>query len=579
MKKRIFAMLALLALLVLGLGGCRKAPKAKHMVVSAPDQVIGSTFNPEGMQVYIILDTGQIAESKVYNTKVEKSTNEQAAAAGVHVVTIEDVNYHTTAKFKVIITPDGETSTLPEEENFLVIRYEVERNEKNQIISAPFSHQRGYTFDEEKARENVNITKVVDGGSGAAIESAVEEYNLIPQKIKTEETKITYNNLKFDEEKGQYEPLYKQEKYRVLIEADGITDKETGSYYVQVVGGLRPIHKKSFGWFDVIVLPISAIIRGFAFGGNFGVGILFATIIVRSLAWPIYAKTNDMSARMAEAQPELERIQNKYRGREDKESKQQMQLETMKVYKKYKIGMGSFLLPFIQMPIFIAMYQAVTRVIIPGGYFADHFTKMTFLGIDLTIGGHWTSYLLAVIVVFTMGLLQWISSRKPTYLKNTHKETAKVEDKAKKSNKTMYIISGIMMIMMFFFSIRNNALALYWVFGNLFSIGQTLIHKRLQKVKYLNKQEATLGGVLEADVPYSKLSREEKKEINRRRREREKANREQARQEKKRKREEKRKEREAKKAAKKAEKAQQSEVEVEKESSTTDNDTGGGKEE
>ena len=58
------------------------------------------------------------------------------------------------------------------------------------------------------------------------------------------------------------------------------------------------------------------------FGNNFGIGIIITTIIIRTIAWPIYAKSNDLSIKMAIAQPEIARIQAKYANRKDRESQQ-----------------------------------------------------------------------------------------------------------------------------------------------------------------------------------------------------------------------------------------------------------------
>ena len=95
-----------------------------------------------------------------------------------------------------------------------------------------------------------------------------------------------------------------------------------------------------FGY--ILVWPIAWVMHliGSIFpSANFAWGLLFVTLIVRTLAWPIYAKTNDMSVKMALAQPEMNRIQAKYANRQDPQSKQRMQQEMMAVYKKYKINL------------------------------------------------------------------------------------------------------------------------------------------------------------------------------------------------------------------------------------------------
>ena len=98
------------------------------------------------------------------------------------------------------------------------------------------------------------------------------------------------------------------------------------------------------------------------FGGFYIIGLLITTILVRTIAWPIYAKTNDMTLKMQLMQPELNKIQEKYATRQDDRSKQMMQMEMAQLYKKYKVGLSGCLMPFLQFPIFMAIYRAVSRI-------------------------------------------------------------------------------------------------------------------------------------------------------------------------------------------------------------------------
>ena len=62
-------------------------------------------------------------------------------------------------------------------------------------------------------------------------------------------------------------------------------------------------------------------------------------------------------------QPELNRIQEKYRGKKDQVSQQKMLDETNAVYEKYGVSqMGSCLQLLIQMPILFALYQVIYRI-------------------------------------------------------------------------------------------------------------------------------------------------------------------------------------------------------------------------
>src|SRR5690606_23845738 len=106
-------------------------------------------------------------------------------------------------------------------------------------------------------------------------------------------------------------------------------------------------------WDFALIIPISFIMSFFGglFGLNsFAIGIIFATIIVRTLAWPIYAKTNDMSIKMAVAQPEMAKLQQKYQMRKDPASQQKMQMEMMALYKKHGISILGCFTPLMQMP-------------------------------------------------------------------------------------------------------------------------------------------------------------------------------------------------------------------------------------
>src|SRR5690606_37532877 len=121
--------------------------------------------------------------------------------------------------------------------------------------------------------------------------------------------------------------------------------------------------------------------------GHYGVVIILATIIVRTLAWPIYAKTNDLSLKMQLVGPEQAKLEAKYEGKTDPESMQRKQMEMMQLYKKYGIGLGGCLLPFIQFPIFIAFFQTLQRVPLTrnGDYpLAFGCVKGKFLGVEVS---------------------------------------------------------------------------------------------------------------------------------------------------------------------------------------------------
>lgn len=270
----------------------------------------------------------------------------------------------------------------------------------------------------------------------------------------------------------------------------------TETFEVYVAGGEKPISTKDAGIFDyILVIPVAFIMNFFAslMGNSFALGILFTTLVVRTLAWPIYAKSNDMTMKMNLAQPDMQRVQAKYANRKDPQSQQMQQMEMMQVYKKHKINVFGCLMPFLQMPIFIAMYGVVRRISLESGMYADSVSNTNFLGINLSnTNDGITALALAAVVGATMFLLQKISMKKPSYAKNTYKHNANPQ--AQQTEKTMKFVSYFMVIMMMFISYQSNALALYWVFGNIYSLVQTLFNRNLNEKKHAKLQEKQLLG-------------------------------------------------------------------------------------
>ncbi len=280
-------------------------------------------------------------------------------------------------------------------------------------------------------------------------------------------------------------------QYQVSISYGGVTE----SLSVYVVGGEKPISTQDANIFDwIFVIPISYIMAFFGgiMGNSFALAILFTTIIVRTLAWPIYAKSNDMSLKMNIAQPDMQRVQAKYATRKDPASQQQMQMEMMQVYKKHGISMLGCLFPFLQMPIFIAMFGVVRRIPVEGGMFVESIRNTSFLGINLANGNDGIiGMILAGIVGATMFLLQWISQKKPSYTKKTSTHN---NPQAAQTEKTMKYMMYFMIVMMVFASYQSNALALYWIFGNIYSLGQTMVNRKMAEKKHLRLQEKQILG-------------------------------------------------------------------------------------
>jgi YidC/Oxa1 family membrane protein insertase len=248
-------------------------------------------------------------------------------------------------------------------------------------------------------------------------------------------------------------------------------------------GGWLPVQ-----WLVTQVAELLYLISKF-FGGYYWVGLIVTTLLVRTIGWPIYAKSNQTTSNMQMAQPELTKLQEKYKGRTDEASQRKMQAEQMEIYKRYGINPLGCLLPFAQMPIFIAMYQVVRRVpksiVIAEGLKNYSDLKFNFLWID-NLGEADPYYILPILVGVLMFLYQRYSMKKPEYLNN------KKYDKtgpASQSESTMKMMSYFMVIMLVYIAIGNAGIALYWIIGNGYQFVQTYFNRKSSYKKYILNQE------------------------------------------------------------------------------------------
>ena len=96
---------------------------------------------------------------------------------------------------------------------------------------------------------------------------------------------------------------------------------------------------------------------------NLGLCIIIFTIIIYAFMTPLQIKQQKFSKMNTIMQPELQKIQKKYKGKKDQNSQMKMQEETMAVYEKYGVSpTGSCLQLLIQMPIFFALYQVIIKI-------------------------------------------------------------------------------------------------------------------------------------------------------------------------------------------------------------------------
>lgn len=232
---------------------------------------------------------------------------------------------------------------------------------------------------------------------------------------------------------------------------------------------MKVYDKKAYNglWVQLFVRPLAWVIINIGkLLGNYGVSVMVIGIIIRLIMMPFSAKTIKQQESLKKAQPELERIEKKYKDRTDQEAMMQKSQETLAIYKKYNVNpMSSCLVSFIQLPLFFAFLEAINRV---PAIFENNFWKFQ-LGttplVGIKEGNYYYIILIVLIVLFTA------LSFKMTMSQTSATTESGIQSKYMMIFMTVFI--GIASIQL------PSAIALYWVVTNAFNVFQTILFKKV----------------------------------------------------------------------------------------------------
>lgn len=233
-------------------------------------------------------------------------------------------------------------------------------------------------------------------------------------------------------------------------------------------------------WGRAVYLLAQLIVQlGRLMGNNIGWGLVLATLIIRGAMIPLYRKQIKTTEAMNKIQPEMKKIQNKYKkfDKSDREAQMRQQQELSALYKRHGVNPFAGCLPLlIQMPILFAFYDAIRGLLINGTYTNEvanagllNLTNginmsQTFLGFDLG----------ARVILFAIlaGLTTWLSTKLGMI------GAPQTEGTAADVTKSMLVVMPVMIFVMGL--TLPGALSIYWLVGNLVTIFQTLYFKRDQ---------------------------------------------------------------------------------------------------
>lgn len=225
-------------------------------------------------------------------------------------------------------------------------------------------------------------------------------------------------------------------------------------------------------WTSIFVKPLAwVIIQISNLFKSSGIAIIITCLLIRAILFPITKKTAMQSELMKKAQPELNKLEKKYQGKDSEEDQTRKAQEMLMIYQKYKINpISGCLLSFVQIPLLFAFYEAINRT---PSIFEENFLSIFQMGTTPWVGitsnhNYWYILLVALILVTT-----YFSFRKT--LKDQSGELAA-------GMQMKYTIYFMLAIIGFSSLTLPSALGIYWVTSSMFTILQNIYVER-KKVK------------------------------------------------------------------------------------------------
>jgi len=221
-------------------------------------------------------------------------------------------------------------------------------------------------------------------------------------------------------------------------------------------------------WTSFFVKPLAWVILQIGnLLNSYGSSIIITCLLIRLVLMPITKKTAMQSELIKKAQPELEKLEKKYKGKEDNQEAQAKKAqEMMMIYQKYQINpISGCLLSFIQIPLLFAFLEAINRT--PALFENDFlvFQMGTTPWVGISDGNYWYILLIILIIGTT-----FFSFRKT------------LKDQSGPTAGTMKYTIYFMLAMVSVASLTlPAALGIYWISSSLFTILQNLYVERKKK--------------------------------------------------------------------------------------------------
>ena len=283
----------------------------------------------------------------------------------------------------------------------------------------------------------------------------------------------------------------------IVVTATGCTAPKDANGHIILISESTTFGEifQTENWFNALfVWPLSWVLNKLAPVITVGGAIAVVTAVVNGLLAVFTLKSQMGMQRMQMLQPELNKIQRKYEGRDDQASKMRMAQEQQQLMKKYDVNPGSMMLvQFIQLPIIMAMFMAIQR--------ASAIVNGTFLGMNLQVKPSEAFGLLFkgdlsglpyIILFLLMAVTQVVLVLLPMYFqkKKAEAEAAKHHRKPEPTNNQNMMMQMYMIVMVLAFGLMwQSGMSLFWFIRNIVDIIKTII---VQNIMENNSQKEGL---------------------------------------------------------------------------------------
>jgi len=238
----------------------------------------------------------------------------------------------------------------------------------------------------------------------------------------------------------------KMESVQSSASASHILYAGTKELQILEKSGYQLVRLMDYGWFGnkfaFLVKPLLKVLQYFyELFNNYGWAIIFVTIIVKIIFFPLTHKSFKSMKGMQKVQPYVKVIQERH-----KNDRQKMNEEMIELYKKHKVNpLGGCLPMLLQIPVFIALYHAL--------FFSIELRGAPFIGWidDLSVADPY--YIWPVVMGVSMFLQQKLnpSIGDPTQQK---------------------IMMMLPIVFTFLFMSFPSGLVIYWTVNNILTISQ-----------------------------------------------------------------------------------------------------------